>query len=626
MATYEQLLEAAGRAHKAGDEKNARILVQEAKRLKSAKPTEVIAQTPPRADAPGAVSAPRPDNFGDTIAAATEEPRGALSAFAGGLADQSRSPTMAALPESMDPRLKGMVAGVGDLAGVGISTLGVGVGAVAGLVGETFGGSPTNEMKLARDLTMMGQVAVPELAGVSSAARAAGAVGAKAPTVAQQSARAAQDLGITPALGMGGKTAAMTAAGLEKIPLTGGVIAADAARAVGEVEGAFNRAVSLIGVPGGAVRAGEKLQAGLGKFVEGFKASSGELYAAVTQAIPGKTMIQAPETVKAIREALAPFEGNPEIAAQLGLGKWASMADGLDRGLSWKAVSDLRSKIGESIGKINGPLADMDQGRLKQVYGMLTADMEAAARAAGPEAYRAWKRATQHYKAGAERIESALDKTISANSPERAFEAFTAAAKADRATSDITRLRRIKASMPKDDWNDVTASIVDRLGRSPAGQQGAAGDTFSPSVFLTEWNKMAPDAKKLLLPEDARIELEKLAKVAERVKAGNLERNMSNTGTAVGWLGVVFGSAADVGTTAAAVGGSYLSAKALTSPVFLRAMNRAAAGDTGAIVALAKGKGAFAQDARTIMLITGADAAAGEAANSSTAPVLRAVK
>ncbi|MFK5282453.1 hypothetical protein ACI3PL_23120, partial [Lacticaseibacillus paracasei] len=81
--------------------------------------------------------------------------------------------------------------------------------------------------------------------------------------------------------------------------------------------------------------------------------------------------------------------------------------------------------------------------------------------------------------------------------------------------------------MPQDDWQAVSASIVDRLGKAPSGQQGAAGDVFSPSTFLTQWNNMSKEAKDILLPQEAKRELDSLARVAEGVKAANSERNFS---------------------------------------------------------------------------------------------------
>ncbi|MCH9838801.1 hypothetical protein K0U83_24260, partial [bacterium] len=188
----------------------------------------------------------------------------------------------------------------------------------------------------------------------------------------------------------------------------------------------------------------------------------------------------------------------------------------------------------------------------------------------------------------------------------------------------IKRVRDIKASLGEEDWRTVSASIVGRLGRATAGQQNAAGDAFSPSTFLTNWNRMDPEARRLLLPEEARIEMEKLAKVAESVKVSNVERNASNTGTVVaaGAIGSAF-TQAPVATVLTA-GGTYLSVRAMTSVPFLKALNSAARGDQKALNAMANGNGPFAVDARTILQMTAAEAAQGDPANSPNSP-LRAV-
>ena len=643
MATVEELLRAAKNADAAGDTDAARKLVQAARGM-MAPPAKYREETMPAAQAPppayDGVSAvatpPRRDTFGDTIADATEAPLAATRAFGAGLMDQSRSPTMQALPADWNPRVKAMVAGAGDLGGAALGVLGTGFAFGAGAVGEAVGGTPTQERQLARDLMMMGEVAVPELAGVGGTVLAAGRAAKAAETLSQpatpqqEAARAAGDLGITPSLGMGGKVRGMTAATLEKTPLVAERIAKDAERAVGEVEGVFSRIKSGIGKALSPEGAGTALQGGLAKFVENFKATSGRFYDAVDEAIPKDRKFTLDTTANALASAKAVFEGNPELAARLGLNRWdAVVSEAQANGVSWDALKQFRSSIGEAIGsmesgKQGGSLAGEDLSRLRRLYGALTEDMTAAAQSVGDDALKAWRRANDHYSAGSKRITESLDQTIRANSPERAFEAFSALLQRDRSTSDLTRVRKIKASLGEEEWNTVSASIVDRLGRPPAGQQNAAGDAFSPSVFLTNWNKMDAEAKRLLLPEAAREELEQLAKVAERVKASGAERNTSNTGTVVAAGAVGSALYAAPITTTLLAGGTYLTARAMTSPVFLRALNNAARGDAKALSAMANGNGPFAVDAKTILQMTAAEAAQGDPANSPNSP-LRAV-
>jgi hypothetical protein len=627
MATFQELMEAAGRAHKAGDANAARALVQAAQAKRqgpqmSQQQTDAatgapMAMLPPSLEAGALEPTPRrPDRFGDTIADAVEGPVEATKFYAGRTVAEGRNPLQR----------------VGDAGLTALNALGSGVSFATGLAGEVLGGSPTNERRLARDLTMMSSVAVPELAGVSTATRTAqGTVNAasrleRPATEVQAGARAADSLGVTPSLGMTSRTGGMVAAGLEKVPFASDVVARDAARAVGEIEGAFKRIVGTVAEPQTPAGAGDTLIASATKFRDDFKVRSRQMFDRVAENLPPGTSVQIPNTLQAATEAQRWFANNPRLAETLGVTRWnAILEEAANNGMTWQALSEFRSTVGDAIGSIKGPLADQADGRLKSLYGTLTADMEAAARAAGPDAFRSWKRATNYYRAGAERIERALDQTINAKSPERAFEAFRALASEGTSRADITRMTQIKRSMPPDEWGTVSASIVDRLGRARAGAQNAEGDVFSPSTFLTEWNKLAPQAKGILLPPEARRELEQLARVAERAKAAGAERNFSNTGTIQVLLALGIGTLTDAGAVAATLGGTYVSAKAMTSPQFLRAMNRAARGDVRDMNRLATNKGPLAQDAALVMRLTGSQAAAtGEVANTNIRP-LRAI-
>lgn len=620
MATVEEILRAAQRADQAGDTAAARALVQAAK---AAMNGQAPANAEGPAPAPGMAGytgptnetpQPRqPDYFGNTIAAATEAPRAAMGAYATGLMDKTQSPSLQYLTQ-VSPNspqwAREMAATLGDTGGLGLSAIGTAYAGGAGLIGEMFGGSPTGEAQLARDMMLAGQVAIPEMGAVPSTAKVAGRVAERAATPEQLSARAAQSLGITPSLGMTGKLGGMAAAVGEKTPGAAGNIARDAARAVAEIETATNQAVARTGAAGGPLSAGDKLQSGLSGYVDTFKARAADLFNGVEKLIPKGTPVNLDRTAATIEEAKKYFASQPELAAKLGLTRWDSVIkEAQANGTNWQAVRQFRTSIGEAIGSNRGALADEDLGRLKALYGALTEDMTAAARAAGPKAYAEWQNANRFYSKGADRIERYLDQTISAKSPERAFEAFVGMTKADRASSDVTRMRKIKASMPASDWNDVAATIVDRLGKSPAGQQGAMGDNFSPGVFLTEWNKLSPEAKTILLPNDVRLELEQIARVSERVKAGHAERNTSNTGTVTQAGAIGAGLMAYPKATIAMLAASNVTSRALTSQTFLRAVNEWNAGSQKALTAMASGNSPFKSDAAQILRLMAAEAA-----------------
>ena len=645
MATIEEVLKKARAADTAGDTEAARRFVQLAKKMAgaaSSAPEGVTVSNDPSLrlappTAPGAeyqllgIPAPStaqqpssPAQRGplDTTKSMTAEPWAATKEYAYGILHPRESDIGKGIATNSTyvPGWSDVGASMANLGGAALSGLHTAMAGGAGLVGDAtglLGASPNSQQQLANDLMGMAEAA----AGVAplSAVEAGSARAAlKADARMTGPAGAAKDLGVTPSLGMSGKIGGMTAAALEKVPFASDIVARDATRAVGEIEGAFRKIV-----PGGPspALAGQLLQSGLKDFVGKFKNQSSQLYDNVARELPPGTRVDVSNLRRSVDEAKQYFAGNPELANKLGLTKWDGvLAEAEANGISWQGVRQLRTQIGEAIGSNRGALADEGIGRLKSLYGALTMDMDAAARAAGPKAYQAWTRANSYYAAGTKRVERSLDATISAKNPERAFEAFDALTQADRSTADITRMRQIKSSLSRDDWNEISSAIADRLGKARPGAQSADGTAFSPATFLTEWNKMSPEAKRILFDEPVRTELEKIAKVSERVRASGAERNLSNTGTIVSGAALVGAFSSAPTTATLALGGSVISAKAMTSPVFLRAVNSAMSGDARAIEAMAKGKGPYAQDAATLMRMTAAEVQDGGAANSTDPP------
>lgn len=631
MATFDEIMSAAAKADAAGNTADAKALVDMARSMmpsqtKQPQPTGPIVPPAAPQDAQAGYMTPptgqQPNVAGDVTKEMAAPGMQAAGRFWDGLTRQGPSPTLQAMPQDWNPALKNIYATVGDAGGAALSAAGGLIAGGAGAIGEMVGSNPTQERKLANDLLMMSEVAVPELAGVSStnivagkAARAAEKA-ARSPSQRQAAARAAGDLGITPSLGMTGKTGAMVAAGMEKIPGAGAAIAKDATRAVGEVEGAFNKIKTGIGRSMSPTSAGGALQEGLSNYVTRFKDRAAQMFDKIP--IDGKTRVAIPNTTAKVADLKQAFEGNPELAQKLGVNSWDSViSEAGKNGVSWDALKSFRTSVGDAIGAARGSLKDEEIGRLNQLYGSLTEDMAAAVGQAGPDAEKAWRSANSFYKNGADRIARSLDHTISAKNPERAFEAFNNILKADRSSTDLQRMRQIKASLKPSEWNDISASIVDRLGKVSAGQQSAEGDAFSAAKFLTEWNKIDPQAKRILFQQNTLDELNKLAKVADMAKAAGSERNFSNTALAANMAGIMAGFHYAPGTTAATLGSSYVSAKAMTSPLFLKAVNKAARGDVKPLEALAKGS-PFAQDARTILRLSATQAA--NPANNDTMP------
>jgi hypothetical protein len=288
-------------------------------------------------------------------------------------------------------------------------------------------------------------------------------------------------------------------------------------------------------------------------------------------------------------------------------------------GLSWEAARALRSKIGEAL-RDTGPGTErtMARGTLKAIYGRLTQDLEAAAKAQGPEAVYAWGRAQKFTKASEDRIRDTFSKILKADTPERAYSILTGMTAEGTGAANITAVKRVFNSIPPEDQAVVAGTIIRRLGRAAPGGQDAAGGAWSAATFLTNWNKMAPEARAVIgrsgLDETVGEGLTKLAKVAEQAKAAGLDRNFSNTagtGSQIAlWSAITSalftGHPLIAGGIAAGATAANISARFLTNPKALHALTRyvATGGSTEALQRIAKGQGVpaeIATEAATIL-------------------------
>ncbi|WP_368646940.1 hypothetical protein [Castellaniella ginsengisoli] len=98
-----------------------------------------------------------------------------------------------------------------------------------------------------------------------------------------------------------------------------------------------------------------------------------------------------------------------------------------------------------------------------------------------------------------------------------------------------TILKRIVSAIPKTNRRDLAAAVVRRMGRATAGNQNEAGEAFSTNTFLTNWNKLSPEARSTLFGRIGEAgltdELMNLAKVSSNIREGS--RYLANpSGTA----------------------------------------------------------------------------------------------
>jgi len=411
-------------------------------------------------------------------------------------------------------------------------------------------------------------------------------------------------LGATPSVGQG--TGGWTAQGAESLlaggPTSGGVMRRYAEKqneqigeGLGDLSNQLARNIS-------GERAGRAIEKGVDTFAKNTGAMRKALYWQADQHIPSDTRIGVTNTERALAELTTPIAGAEATTGAQISPKIQRMADTLaedvaaaqqagQAGIPYEAVKRIRSQIGEELSDFSLS-TDRPTAQLKQLYASLSQDLEAAAQAQGPSAVAAVKRASNYFKASADRLET-LERIVDKNGgPEKVFQAAMAGTK-----DGATTLRAVMRSLPEDGQKAVSAAVIKRMGLANPGAQNAAGDAFSPNTFLTNWGNISPEARRTLFGrygKEFSDNMDKVARVAERIKEGSeVFRNPSGTanrGAAIAYPATIGGLVitGQLGPAAVTVGGGVLAnglARAMTNPKFVKWLARSTEMPIGALPA-----------------------------------------
>lgn len=358
-----------------------------------------------------------------------------------------------------------------------------------------------------------------------------------------------------------------------------------------------------------AERAGRAVERGVETFGRNVGAQKRALYWQADRYIPEDTPVSLGNTMQAVARLTTPMQGasattgalvNPRLAALR-----QTLVDDLAAGngqIPYAALKRIRTNIGEQISDYSlSP--DTPTRELKQLYAGLSRDMEAAAQAQGPEAVRAAKRANNYTRVAADRLEQ-VQRVIDKNGgPERVY---TAAMSGTR--DGGTTLRAVMQSLPKEGQQAVTGAVIKRMGLANPNAQDAAGEAFSAGTFLTNWNKVSPEAKRALFDRHGPAfskDMDRIARVAENIKSGS-QVFANPSGTANRAAAMTYGaslvasmfdpSMATTGGLLAGGGIANLSSRALTNPRVVRALARATEFPASGVLATSREIQKIAQD------------------------------
>lgn len=254
------------------------------------------------------------------------------------------------------------------------------------------------------------------------------------------------------------------------------------------------------------------------------------------------------------------------------LGIFRRVQDRMTQGpMTVETLRNIRTQIREDLATegIRGGKADAAARRVMEA---ITGDVDKGLRENGMEgAANAFKEADGLWAAYTDLTDNVVAPLIGKNGE------FSGEQVVKRLHADLrgnnARAAHLLNALPSDEQRLVKASVIESLGRSKAGQQGADGDSFSLATFLTHWNEIGDSAKSAYFGSEARAALNDLAKVAEGAKQSHRFANHSNSG---GAFNAPIETIAAFSTAFTSLLATNVSARMLTSQRFTRWLAAAA--------------------------------------------------
>lgn len=451
----------------------------------------------------------------------------------------------------------------------------------AGVARETGAGEGT---QLAAGL--VGGLA-PGVGSAGSAAALRGAVRGRSGEQMRQTIDDFARLGATPSVGQASGN--WFAQGIENLlaggPTSAGVMNRFAKRQADDIGSGLQRLADDFQRNASAEKAGRAVQAGVATFDNNVRAMRRALYWDADRHIPASAGSPMQNTVQKLVELTTPHPGAAETTGRLVNPRLRQMLDDLQADLQagggqvpYEALRKIRTSIGEQMSDFS-MTPDTPAVQLRALYGALSRDMEAVAKAAGPEAERAARRANNYTRASSERLEH-LQRVVDKNGGgEAVYNAVMAGSK-----DGGTRLREVMQSLPKDSQQALTAAVIKRMGMPTPGQAGAeAAEEFSAATFLTNWNRVSPEARRALFDRYGpgfSKQMDRIARVAANIKQGS-KVFQNPSGTADRRAAMTYGAALVgsmfTGGTPLLVGGGLLAngaARLMTNPRAVRWLAR----------------------------------------------------
>lgn len=307
----------------------------------------------------------------------------------------------------------------------------------------------------------------------------------------------------------------------------------------------------------------------------------------VVAAIPPVAVIQ-PTASGALLTDFATRNTNPALQGLFSAPVLERVASAVNGGgeLSFQDLRDMRTSV-RMAQKDPALASTIPSGMLQRMEGALTTDINSNAERIGGKALaNRLQTADRMYAQGMQNINDNLQAFMGKSNNRAGEDAYQQIVQTagSGARADAVKLTALKSSLKPEEWNDVAATIFDRLGKPTAG---AVDQAFSPNTFSTNFNKLSPAGKTALFGSGAlRTQIDNLASVINDLKRVEAAANNSRSGVvaqnAAAGAGLMsaagtalLGHPAVLGGAAAIMGAMHITGDMLTNPKTVQAISAA---------------------------------------------------
>lgn len=278
--------------------------------------------------------------------------------------------------------------------------------------------------------------------------------------------------------------------------------------------------------------------------VDDLEGQANKLYGEIRANIPNDTRVTAPTTLEFIQERakslggmenLTPMEKRivaklspktrtttERVPGRVGVTSGTTRQAGSTELPRYGLMDDIRTSVGQAA-RMQGPFKDADTGLAKKLYGLITADQEAAIQPFGmTETIDAAKAAVRTRKALEDDVVSLFGKNLGSS-----LVGNLAGGVQGLGKGDTSKFLKLINAVPKEMRPEVAASALNYGFRNGAKAGDLNFRTFAQWFEGLQQNKQAYNALMANLPKEAPQMLKDLYRISNGISAASKERIMT---------------------------------------------------------------------------------------------------